>query len=137
MSPEEKSSVVGTGPVQLGAASKLPGEMLRLRSEFDHVRSHGSKQVGKFMLLVTSPSPAGKLRFGIICGRKYSKKAVLRNRARRLLKESFRLLKAGLVPLDCLLVARQAMANAKMQEVQQDLIRLLKRAKAFKPDSLT
>ncbi|MBN1865398.1 MAG: ribonuclease P protein component [Victivallales bacterium] len=131
MSPGNKGRDEARMPIQLGCASKVAGEMLRLKSEFDHVRSNGNKLVGKYMLLVSSPSTKGIPRFGIICGKKYSRKAVLRNRARRLLRESFRLLKAGLLPTDVVVIARRAMAEAGVQEVQKDMIHLLRKAGVF------
>ena len=115
-------------PLQFGKADLKRTEMLRLKSEFNHVRENGTKYVGRYMLLVTSPPPDGKLRFGIICGKKYSKKAVSRNRARRLLKEAFRLLKSRMKPAHCLLIARVAMKDVKMQDVQKDMLKLLEKS---------
>ena len=83
------------------------------------------------MLLVTSPTTDSKLRFGIICGKKYSKKAVLRNRARRLLKEAFRLLRSRVKPVHCIFIARVAIKHVKMQDVQNDMLKLLKKAKIW------
>ena len=106
-------------PLQFGKADINRTEMLRLKSEFNYVRDKGTKYVGRYMLLVTSPTPDEKLRFGIICGKKYSKKAVLRNRARRLLKEAFRLLKSRVKPAHCLFITRIAMKDVKMQWLKQ------------------
>jgi len=114
--------------VQFGRATLTRGDSLRLKSEFAHVRNSGIKFVGTFMLLVTAPAADGRLRFGIICGKKYSRKAVARNRARRLLKESFRLLKSRLIPVHCVLIARMSLKNAVLQDVQQDMLKLLRRA---------
>jgi ribonuclease P protein component len=119
-------------PLQFGKAALKRTDMLRLKSEFDQVRNNGTKYVGRYMLLVTSPPPDNKLRFGIICGKKYSRKAVLRNRARRLLKEAFRLLKNRVEPVHCILIARVAIKHAKMQEVQQDMLKLLGNAGIWK-----
>ena len=118
-------------PLQFGKAGLKRGDTLHLKSEFSQVRENGKKYVGRYMLLVTSPSPDGNLRFGIICGKKYSKKAVLRNRARRLLKESFRTLKTGVKPVHCIFIARVAMKKKKMQEIQNDMLKLLKKAKIW------
>jgi len=111
-----------------GKAGFKKGDTLSLKSEFDQVRKCGKKFVGRYILLVASPPADGKLRFGIICGRKYSKKAVLRNRARRLIKESFRLLKSRIRPTHCVFIARAAMSGQKMQVIQKDMKRLLKKA---------
>ena len=115
-------------PLQFGKAELKRGDTLSLKSEFDQLRNNGTKYVGRYMLLVTSPPPDSKLRFGIICGKKYSNKAVLRNRARRLLKEAFRLLKNRVKPVHCIFIARVAIKHAKMQDVQKDMLKLLKKA---------
>jgi ribonuclease P protein component len=92
------------------------------------MRTSGTKFVGRRMLLVTAPSPDGKPRFGVICGRKFSRKAVERNRARRLLKESYRLLSDAVEPARCLFITRFAMKGAKLQDVQKEMIHLLRKA---------
>jgi ribonuclease P protein component len=133
MSPKQ-SGKKAQEPLQIGNAKLMPGEMLRLKSEFNYVREHGEKFVGRYMLLIPSPSADDQLRFGIICGKKYSKKAVLRNRARRLLKESFRLLKGGLIPRHCLLIARQSMLGISLQNAQEDMMKLLGKAGMWKEE---
>ena len=118
-------------PLQFGKATLKRGETLSLESEFNQLRNNGTKYVGRYMLLVTSPPPDSKLRFGIICGKKYSAKAVLRNRARRLLKESFRMLKSRVEPAHCIFIARIAMKGRKMQEIQKDMMKLLEKSRMF------
>jgi ribonuclease P protein component len=131
--PKEKS---GFKPLQFGRATLGRNDTIGLKSEFDYVRRQGEKHVGRRMLLVVAPTPDGDLRFGIICGKKYSKKAVLRNRARRLLKESFRLLKNRVRPVHCLFIARNAMRNTGLAEVQKEMLWLLDKARILeKADS--
>lgn len=112
-------------PLQFGKATLKRNDTLGLKSEFDYVRRRGEKYVGRRMLLVVAPTPDGDLRFGIICGKKYSKKAVLRNRARRLLKESFRLLKNRVTPTHCVFITRIAIKNVGLKEVQKEMLWLL------------
>ena len=114
--------------LQFGRATLGRKDTLGLKSEFDYVRRRGEKHVGRLMLLVVAPSPDGDLRFGIICGKKYSKKAVLRNRARRLLKESFRLLKNRVRPVHCLFITRMGMRNLGLREVQKEMLWILDKA---------
>lgn len=98
---------------------------LRLKSEFDYVKSHGNKSVGRLMIVLTAPSPDGLTRYGVICGRKFSKRAVDRNRARRLLWESHRLLSQGLRPVHALIIPRLFILNRKEPEVRCELKRIL------------
>ena len=92
------------------------------------MREHGRKFVGGLFILVVAPSPDGKLRGGVICGKKYSKKAVTRNRARRLLWESFRMLKTNVKIAHLVMIPRQRMMELKQQEVQQQMQYLLKKS---------
>jgi len=120
--------------IQIGSGKLDSKETLKLKSEFDQVRENGVKYVGKYMLLVSAPSPDEELRFGIICGRKYSKKAVLRNRARRLLKESYRLLKNGFKTKHCVFIARQSMKNKSLFEIEKDMIMVIGKAKMWEKE---
>jgi len=111
-------------------------DKLRLKADFDHVREVGVKYVGRLLLAVlASPPPDQKLRCGVICSKKYSNRAVLRNRARRLMWESFRLLKARIVTCHIVLIARQSMMEASQPEVQTELMALLAKAKALKEET--
>lgn len=103
-------------------------DKLRLKSEFDYVREHGRKFVSGLFILVVADTPDGKLRCGVICGKKYSKKAVTRNRARRLLWESFRMLKPDINQAHLIMIPRQKMMTVKQQEVQAQLQWLLKKS---------
>jgi len=92
------------------------------------VREHGRKFVSGLFILVVADTPDGKLRCGVICGKKYSKKAVTRNRARRLLWESFRMLKPDINQAHLIMIPRQKMMTVKQQEVQAQLQWLLKKS---------
>ena len=103
-------------------------DKLLLKSEFEHLKEHGTRYVSGDCLLSASGSPDGRLRCGVICGKKFSKKAVVRNRARRLLWESFRLLKPQMQICHMVLIPRQGMKGKKQQEIQISLHRLLQKA---------
>lgn len=103
-------------------------DKLRFKSEFDRVRSDGTKLVGPSMLLVYADAPDSFLRCGVICGKKYSLLAVKRNRARRLLWESFRLLRETLPAKWIVLIPRSRMKHRKRQEVTREMAELLTRA---------
>lgn len=111
-------------------------DKLRLKSDFDYVRENGVKYVGSCLLLVAAPSPDGRLRCGVICGKKYNKSAVKRNRARRLLWESFRLLKAQIMPGYLIMIPRQRIAVLKQPEVERQLEKLLLEAGLLKQSSI-
>ena len=111
--------------------SLCKSDKLRCKAEFDQVRRDGRKQVGRGMLVVTAPAPDGLRRCGVVCGKKYSLNAVDRNRARRLLWESFRLLKPEIAVCRLVLIPRRNMLGWKRGQVTQELARLLVQAGAL------
>lgn len=96
-------------------------EHLRLRSEFNYLRESGRKTVTKSMIFITAPGLDNRLRCGVICSRKFSKLAVRRNRARRLLYESFRLLQPELRNGWILMIPRYAIMSMKCQDVLEEM----------------
>lgn len=81
--------------------------------------------------LPTGPSEPARL--GVIVSRRLGG-AVIRNRARRLLKESFRLHQHELArPLDLVLVARQSIVGRRFADVEKDFLTGLTRARLLNP----
>jgi len=103
-------------------------DKLRLKSDFDFVRANGVKYISRICVLAAAPSRDGALRGGVICGRKFSVKAVVRNRARRLLWESVRLLKPYLRAAHFVMIPRAGIKELRQQEVQVQLEKLFKKA---------
>ena len=107
-------------------------EKLRTRKDFDALKEHGKACRDPFFTVLvqaTEPdNPVQNLRYGIICSRKLHHSAVVRNRARRLITETFRLCKEIILPCGILVIPRRAMFGAKQQEVQEHLLRTLKKA---------
>ncbi|MDD2403585.1 MAG: ribonuclease P protein component [Victivallaceae bacterium] len=102
---------------------------LRLKSEFDYVRNNGEKYISRLCVLSVATSRDGKLRGGVICGKKYSLKAVERNRARRLCWESIRMLRSNISPVHFVLIPRAKMKiGCKQQDVQRDIAFLFRKA---------
>lgn len=97
------------------------GSHLRLRSEFNYLRQSGRKIVTRAMIFITAESPDGSLRCGVICSRKFSKLAVKRNRARRLLYESFRLVQPEMKRCWILMIPRYSIMSMKCQDVVHEM----------------
>ena len=108
------------------------GRMLKRRSEFQRVYHKGKSYAGRYLILYVFKNYHGeKDHVGFAAGKKLGC-AVVRNRVKRLLRESYRLEQAR-VPRGgtLLLVGRAAAVKAKSPQVQQDLVRLLKKAKLW------
>jgi ribonuclease P protein component len=109
-------------------------EHLRYGYQFRRVYDNGCKFVGRLLVLYAlnpepGPSPAKALRaVGFVSSRRVGG-AVVRNRARRLLRETYRRYRQRL-PSDVqmVLVARPAIADKKQAEVEAELQTLWKRA---------
>ena len=127
--------IVAAGPQSRPARLRLrKADKLRFRAQFDQVRRDGNRSAGSAVVVVVAPSPEGKVQCGVICSRKYSLRAVVRNRARRLLWESFRMLKPGLSPCRILLIPRRKLMNASRIEATEELRQLLQRRGVWAPD---
>lgn len=77
--------------------------------------------------------PEGSLpRLGVVTGRKLGG-AIVRSRARRLLRETFRLHQHDLRhPISLVLVARSSIVNKKLPDVERDFLAVLRRAGLLK-----
>ncbi|MBD3161631.1 MAG: ribonuclease P protein component, partial [Candidatus Latescibacteria bacterium] len=102
---------------------------LRRRSEFRHLYDHGTSIRGVLMVLILGPNERTEARRGFVASRKVGS-AVARNRAKRLLREAYRLIRprVRLEGLDLVLIARPALREAKIGEAVEELTGLFKRA---------
>jgi ribonuclease P protein component len=104
---------------------------LKTKSDFDYVRENGRRYTDSFytLLAVSGSFPeAPYLRFGVICSRRFHRNAVVRNRARRLVSESVRLLQRRIKPCRIIVIPRRAICRATMPEVRTRIERTLKSA---------
>jgi ribonuclease P protein component len=103
---------------------------LKFRGEFARAKAEGRRLVCGCLIANVLPRPRGQTsRLGVVTSKKIGG-AVARSRARRLLRESFRLHQRELVrPVDLVLVARPSIAGKKLAEVEIDLIRVLRQAR--------
>jgi ribonuclease P protein component len=123
--PRSAQTPEGKGPQAPGAASLLgfgyPKEArLRKRAEFLRVYEQGTRIEGRYITVFLLPNSLGRHRVGITATRKAIGKAHDRNRAKRLLRETFRLSRLELNEVqpfcDWVLNARRAILRGKLEK---------------------
>ena len=123
-SPDRSSRTPDAPRLRLGRSSRLAQSR-----DFARVRQAGERLAQGCLIANWHKLPAGAApRLGVITSKKIGG-AVQRNRARRLLRESFRLHQHDLAqPVEMVLVARNSIAGKKFADVEKDYLVALKRA---------
>ena len=103
------------------------GSRLRAKAEFDRVFRKGRRLEGRQFVMIALQNGKTEHRLGIATGRKLGG-AVVRNRARRLLRESFRrLTTGGGQGFDVVLVARGDIVGRTQSEVDREFSERIRR----------
>jgi ribonuclease P protein component len=135
--PQTADSGVIEGPVMASDSSTALGlprqRRIKQGRDFQRVKGQGQRVAEGCLILNWLTLPAGRLaRIGIITGRKLGG-AVVRSRARRLLRESFRRHQQDLAePLDLVLVARPSIVGKRYGDVEHDFLKALRRARLLR-----
>jgi ribonuclease P protein component len=97
--------------------------------DFLRLKQAGRRAVSGCLIANWQALPDGaRARVGVVVSRKVGP-AVGRSRARRLLRESFRLHQHDLArPVDLVLVARPSIAGRPLSDVERDFLRVLRQA---------
>ena len=82
------------------------------RNAFAHVFAQPVKSSDRYFTVLARPNPLGYPRLGLAISRKVAKSAVVRNRLKRIARESFRHQQAWLGGLDCVVMGRTGLTAA-------------------------
>ena len=113
-------------------------ERLRKPTEFRRVYATGKRFEGRFVTVFISSSETAFQRLGITASKKAVGNAVQRNRAKRLLREAFRLSKAELNELetkfDWVLNARRSLLRVNLEKPLQEFRQIIAKVKVFESE---
>jgi ribonuclease P protein component len=100
--------------------------------DYQRVFSGGRRAAGRYQVLWVADGTTEEPRVGVIASKRTFRRAVDRARAKRLLREAFRLNRNQLAPYtDCILVARRAILNVRRGDVERDLHAVARRCRAL------
>lgn len=102
-------------------------------ADYQRIFSGSRRHAGRYLVMWVAEGSAAVPRVGVVASKRTFRRAVDRARAKRLLREAFRLNRhylAGYV--DCVLVARRAILQASRSDVEQDLGSVARRCKALR-----
>ena len=90
-------------------------------------------QAGRYLVMWLRQNGTGRGHVGVMATKRVFRRAVDRNRARRLLRETYRLNQPCLAPgLDMILLARRPIVGARQDEVGREFARLSRKARIWR-----
>ena len=112
-----------------GLTASFPkSSRIQASADFRTNRDNGQRLAKGCLLANWQTLPTGSpSRLGVVTSRRIGK-ATVRNQARRMIRECFRLHRQALLkPVDLVLVARKSIASRGFHSVERDFLRLLKK----------
>ncbi len=97
--------------------------------EFQEIFANGERWDGSLLTLWVHRSADASLRLGVIASRRAFPRAVDRSRAKRLLREAYRLNRCRLASgANVILIGRKGLVHACRQDVEKDFLAVAQRA---------
>ena len=115
-------------------AAGLPRDArVRRAGDFAALRQASGRFGGRCFSVRWRPNGLDHARLGLAISKRVSKRAVERNRIKRLVRESFRRVRPGLPPVDLVVMAREAAAGVPGTDLLVELDTLWRRLPPLKP----
>lgn len=115
-------------------AAGLPRDArVRRAGDFAALRQASGRLGGRCFSVRYRPNGLDHARLGLAISKRVSKRAVERNRIKRLVRESFRRVRAQLPPVDLVVMAREAAAGMPGDELLAEIDALWRRMPPLKP----
>jgi ribonuclease P protein component len=110
------------------SAAGLPREArLRRPGDFAALRASSGRAGGRCFHMRFRVNELGHARLGLAISKRVSKRAVERNRIKRLVRESFRQIRHRLPPVDLMVMAREQAANVPGPQLLAEIDTLWKK----------
>lgn len=103
-----------------------PARRIRRRGEFQRVFDAGRRAHGRYLTIIAAPASGPASRLGIVASRKLGG-AVVRNRAKRLIRQVFRTEPGPASPSDLVVIPKASATKANAATVASDYHTTLKR----------
>lgn len=112
-----------------------PSARLRCKAQLDAVRAGGINLPGRHCVVVVLKTPPEEhsRRAAFLISRRFDLTAVVRNRARRLFRECWRLCFPELSPCWVAMIPRRPIKSAKLSDVLPEVQRALRKAGVLSP----
>lgn len=104
---------------------------LRKGADFESCFAARQRLSGRFFLFHWKPNGLAHARLGLAVSRRVDRRAVVRNRIKRQVRECFRLCSARLPAVDLVASARPGAARAERGALREDLLALLRKLAAL------
>lgn len=102
---------------------------MRRRRDFERAYREGGRARADALLVVVCENGTDQTRLGLSVGRAVHRRAVQRNRVRRVFREAFRLSLSELAPgLDVVMIPARKGLDPRLEDVRAELLRLVPKA---------